>query len=360
MGIDVICQAKSGMGKTAVFVVSVLQQLEVIDNTCQCLVLTHTRELAFQVCHEFVRFSKYMENIKTQVFFGGISIELNKQALKNQIPNIVVGTPGRILDLISNKILDVSKVKHFILDECDKMLEQLDMRKTIQQIFKSTPRDKQVMMFSATLSNEIRPVAKKFMQSPFEIYVDDDSKLTLHGLQQYYVKLNENEKNKKLAELLDKLEFNQVFIFVSSAQRAKTLSDLLNEFYFPSIYIHSQMSQEERIKRYKSFKDFETRILISTDLFSRGIDIEKVNIVFNYDMPDNADSYLHRVGRAGRFGTKGLAISFITKNEEKKETKTGYKKEFTDEQVLEEIQKRFEVKISEMPEKIDSKNYLSN
>jgi len=167
------------------------------------------------------------------------------------------------------------------------------------------------------------------------------------------------KKTKKLADLLDKLEFNQVFIFVSSAIRAKTLSDLLNEFYFPSIYIHSQMSQEERIKRYKSFKDFESRILISTDLFSRGIDIERVNIVFNYDMPDNADSYLHRVGRAGRFGTKGLSISFITKNEEKKETKGGYKKEFTDEQVLEEIQKRFAVKVEDLPDKIDPKTYMS-
>jgi len=361
MGIDVICQAKSGMGKTAVFVISVLQQLEVLENTCQCLVLAHTRELAFQICQEFIRFSKYMSNVKTQVFYGGISIKLNIQELKNQTPNIVVGTPGRIFDLISNKHLDVSKAKHFILDECDKMLEQLDMRKTVQQIFKQTPREKQVMMFSATLSNEIRPVAKKFMQNPFEIYIDDDSKLTLHGLQQYYVKLEEKEKNRKLAELLDKLEFNQVFIFVSSANRAKTLSDLLNELYFPSSYIHSHMSQEERIKRYKSFKDYETRILISTDLFSRGIDIEKVNIVINYDMPDNADSYLHRVGRAGRFGTKGLSISFIKSDEEKeKKESSGYKKEFTDEQVLEEIQKRFLVKIEKLPDKIDSKTYMNN
>jgi len=156
------------------------------------------------------------------------------------------------------------------------------------------------------------------------------------------------------------LEFNQVFIFVSSATRAKTLSDLLNELFFPSIFIHSHMTQEERIKRYKSFKDFESRILISTDLFSRGIDIERVNIVINYDMPENADSYLHRVGRAGRFGTKGLSISFISKEEEKKEKIGGYKREFTDEQVLEEIQKRFLVKIENLPEKIDSKTYMNN
>jgi len=191
MGIDVICQAKSGMGKTAVFVISVLQQLEVVENTCQCLVLTHTRELAFQICHEFVRFSKYLDKVKTQVFYGGIALNLNIASLKNEVPNIVVGTPGRIWDLIEKKYLDISKVKYFILDECDKMLDQLDMRKTVQQIFKLTPKEKQVMMFSATLSNEIRLVAKRFMQSPFEIYIDDDSKLTLHGLQRYYVQLTE-------------------------------------------------------------------------------------------------------------------------------------------------------------------------
>jgi ATP-dependent RNA helicase UAP56/SUB2 len=165
MGIDVICQAKSGMGKTAVFVISVLQQLEVIENTCQCLILTHTRELAFQICHEFVRFSKYLDNVKTQVFYGGIGLNVNISSLKNEVPNIVVGTPGRIFDLIDKKYLDVSKVKHFILDECDKVLEQNDMRSTVQKIFKATPRDKQVMMFSATLANEVRTTAKKFMQS---------------------------------------------------------------------------------------------------------------------------------------------------------------------------------------------------
>ena len=158
-----------------------------------------------------------------------------------------------------------------------------------------TPHDKQVMMFSATLSKEIRPICKKFMQNPLEIYVDNETKLTLHGLQQHYVKLPENEKNKKLNDLLDVLEFNQVCIFVKSVSRAKELNKLLSECGFPSICIHSGMSQEERISRYKSFKDFNHRIMVATDIFGRGIDIERVNIVFNYDMPDGADTYLHRV-----------------------------------------------------------------
>merc|ERR1712227_1126413 len=220
------------------------------------------------------------------------------------------------------------------LDECDRMLEALDMRKDVQEIFRSTPHQKQVMMFTATMSKEIRPVCKKFCQDPMEIYVDDDTKLTLHGLQQYYVKLQEAEKNRKLNDLLDALDFNQVVIFVKSVQRAVALDKLLVECNFPSIAVHSGLSQEDRIARYKQFKEFQKRIMVSTDLFGRGIDIERVNIVINYDMPDESDSYLHRVGRAGRFGTKGLALTFAATDE--------------DNEVLKKVQERFEVNIGEM------------
>ncbi|KAJ1559176.1 Suppressor of the cold-sensitive snRNP biogenesis mutant brr1-1, partial [Cladochytrium tenue] len=206
------------------------------------------------------------------------------------------------------------------------------MRQDVQSIFSSSPRHKQVMMFSATLD-----------QKPLEIYVDDETKLTLHGLQQYYVKLNENEKNRKLNDLLDSLEFNQVCIFVKSVQRANELSKLLVECQFPSICIHSRLEQEERIRRYKSFKDFSARIMVATDVFGRGIDIERVNIVINYDMPDSADSYLHRVGRAGRFGTKGLAITFTASPE--------------DSEILNQVQSRFEVDISELPATIEPSTY---
>merc|ERR550537_1065081 len=166
------------------------------------------------------------------------------------------------------------------------------------------------MMFSATMSTDMRSVCKKFMQDPHEISVDEESKLTLHGLLQYYIKLTEREKNRKLNDLLDALEFNQVVIFVKSVQRAIALDKLLVECNFPSIAIHSNLEQKERIVRYKQFKEFQKRIMVSTDLFGRGIDIERVNIVINYDMPEDSDSYLHRVGRAGRFGTKGLALTF--------------------------------------------------
>lgn len=241
--------------------------------------------------------------------------------------------------------LKLSDIKYFVLDECDKMLEKLDMRADIQNIFQQTPHKKQVMMFSATLSKEIRPVCKKFMQDPHEIYVDDEAKLTLHGLVQHYIRLQENEKNRKLNDLLDALDFNQVVIFVKSVRRCIELNKLLVECNFPSICIHSGMRQEERITLYKSFKEGHKRILIATDLFGRGIDIERVNIVINYDMPEGADSYLHRVGRAGRFGTKGLAITFVASQE--------------DTTVLNDVQGRFEVDIQELPEQIDTATYMS-
>ncbi|PNX81750.1 DEAD-box ATP-dependent RNA helicase 56-like protein, partial [Trifolium pratense] len=161
---DVLCQAKSGMGKTAVFVLSTLQQIDPVPGQVSALVLCHTRELAYQICHEFERFSTYLPDLKVAVFYGGVNIKVHKDLLKNECPHIVVGTPGRILALARDKDLSLKNVRHFILDECDKMLESLDMRKDVQDIFKMTPHDKQVMMFSATLSKEIRPVCKKFMQ----------------------------------------------------------------------------------------------------------------------------------------------------------------------------------------------------
>jgi len=325
------------------------------------------------------------------VFYGGVPIVANRTALKDNTPHVIVGTPGRILALLRSKDLKMDKLKHFVLDECDRMLEAVDMRRDVQEIFRASPHQKQVMMFSATLSKEIRPICKKFCQDPMEIYVDDDTKLTLHGLQQYYVKLAEAEKNRKLNDLLDALEFNQVVIFVSKVARAKELDRLLQECNFPSVCIHSGLSQDERITRcvllpllhysppsrrlppppplprYKDFKDFKKRILVSTDLFGRGIDIERVNIVINYDFPENkespaapaaaaaapekatsaaSDQYLHRVGRAGRFGTKGLAISFISSADDATE--------------LARVQSRFEVDVGELPDTLAVSTYMTS
>jgi len=285
-----------------------------------------------------------MPTIKSAVFYGGVPVQGNRDTIRDEQPHIIIGTPGRLLQLAEEKALVLKNVKHFVLDECDKMLESLDMRKDVQRIFKLTPHDKQVMMFSATMSDEIRGVCKKFMHNPLEIYINEGSKLTLHGLQQYYVGLNENEKNRKLIDLLDALEFNQLVIFVNSVARATELNKLLVECNFPSLCIHSGIKQEERIEKYRKFKEFKARIMVATNLFGRGIDIERVNVVINYDMPENADTYLHRVGRAGRFGTKGLAISFVTTP--------------ADKQVLADVQARFVVQVPELPDEIDASTYM--
>lgn len=347
LGQDIICQAKSGMGKTAVFVLATLQLLNVDKQVSQVdtLVLCHTRELAYQICQEYLRFSKHMPGVKVKVFFGGIPVQQHRALLEADTPHIVVGTPGRVLQLVQEKRLKFNHLKRFVLDECDQMLESLPMRRDVQAIFKTTPHEKQVMMFSATLSKEIRPVCKKFTQNAMEIYVDDESKLTLHGLKQHYVKLTEQKKNRKLSDLLDALDFNQVVIFVNGVRRCKELNKLLVESNFPSIFIHGGLKQEERLERYNQFKEYKSRILVSTDLFGRGVDFERVNIVFNYDMPPSADHYLHRVGRSGRFGTKGLAITFVSSAE--------------DSQVLEKVQARFEVEITPLPDEIDVSSYMS-
>ncbi|KAG0237132.1 Suppressor of the cold-sensitive snRNP biogenesis mutant brr1-1 [Actinomortierella wolfii] len=348
LGMDILCQAKSGMGKTAVFVLATLQQVEPVPGEVSVVVLCHTRELAFQIKNEYTRFSKYLPEIRSEVFYGGTPIKRDQDILRNKdlCPHILVGTPGRVLALVKEGTLKLSTVKHFVLDECDKMLDQVDMRRDVQSIFVKTPHSKQVMMFSATLNKEVRAVCKRFMQNPLEIYVDDETKLTLHGLQQYFVSVAENAKNRKLNDLLDTLEFNQVCIFVKSVQRANELNKLLVECNFPSICIHSQMPQEERIARYKSFKEFNKRILVATDVFSRGLDVSRVNVVINYDVPESADTYLHRVGRAGRFGTRGLAITFVADDK--------------DAEVIKSIQSRFEVQIPALPDEIDPNTYMTS
>lgn len=347
LGVDVLCQAVSGMGKTAVFVLTLLQNLAEDPKPCSALILCHTRELAYQIKNEFIRFTKYMQTVRTEVIFGGEPMKNHIELLKGlKPPHIVVGTPGRVLALVKDKHLSLENLKMFVLDECDKVLESMTMRSDVQKIFKETPHSKQVLMFTATLSGDIKVTCRKFMRNPAEVLIENESKLTLHGLKQYYVELKENEKNAKLTDLIDALNFNQIIIFVKTVPHAIKLAEILNKQALPSKAMHSDLSQEQRISIYQGFKDLKHRILVATDVFGRGIDIEKINIVFNYDMPGDSDSYLHRVGRAGRFGTKGLAITFVSTAEDTK--------------VLEDIQKRFEVKIPVLPETIDSSTYINN
>jgi len=346
------------MGKTAVFVLSVLHLLEPEEQPprVRCLVLTHARELAFQIQQEFNRFRKHIVDkrdgsmlIKTKILLGGTPVKQDKAALRQETPNIIIGTPGRTLQLVNDGSLNLDYLKFFVIDECDKVLgpDSADMRYDIQRIFYKTPHNKQVMMFSATLDKDMRDICKKFMQHPREIIIDEGKKLRLHGLQQYFVKLTEKEKTTKLLEILDQIDFNQVFVFVKKYNRATTLNGILVDEGFPSICLHGQLNQTERLENFKKFKGGnQARIMVATNLAGRGMDFKSVNVVINYDMPDEEDTYLHRVGRAGRFGTKGLAISFISSED--------------DEKVLDTVRNKFVVDLPALPEKIEKSDYMTS
>ena len=222
MGTDVICQAVSGMGKTAVFITSILQQLKEDPKPVTALIIGHTRELAVQIKSEFKRFTKYMEKVRVEAFYGGVPIQEQVKLLKGQnAPHIVIGTPGRIMALCRSKDLNLDNLEMFVLDECDKLLEKPDMRAHVQKIFMTgKPKNRQVMMYTATMNDKMKGICKLYTKDPFELYIDSEAKLTLHGLQQYFVKLEDNQKIKKLVELLDALEFNQVIIFTQERDYA--------------------------------------------------------------------------------------------------------------------------------------------
>lgn len=216
------------------------------------------------------------------------------------------------------------------------------MRADVQKIFKKTPLDKQVMMFSATLPEDIKDACKKFMRKPKEVIVKEESKEILEKLQQFYVELEEKQKNEKLFNILDDIQFNQVIIFVNSIERCEALSIMLNHNNFPSIAIHGDLPQEERIKLFDMFKDFKKRIMVASELYGRGVDFLKVNTVINYDMPNTSEAYIHRVGRAGRFGSKGIAITFLTSDDHK---------------AFDELKDIHNIKVSPLPNEIDTSIY---
>eukprot|EP00758_Cryptobia_borreli_P003675 Tbor_TRINITY_DN3907_c0_g1::TRINITY_DN3907_c0_g1_i1::g.845::m.845 len=358
LGTDIVVQAKAGMGKTAVFVFALLEQIEKAAEGkkphCQAIILVNSRELAYQIETEFKRFNKYLHHCSTAVFFGGVPEEENIKQLKKEVPAIVVGTPGRLASLIKKKALDVKQVKWFVIDEFDRSLEDSRMRRDVQTVFLETPKEKQVMMFSATMTEELRNVAKKFMNKPMEIFVDEQQKLTLHGLTQFYCNLTEAEKGRRLVEILDAVDFNQCIIFTSTVERCEALNNQLQLLKFPSKAMHSRMDQAERLRVYESCKHNQTRIIVATDIFGRGVDIDRINLVVQYDMTFEADQYLHRVGRAGRFGTKGVTVAFLTDEEH---VFGRDKKTYKDKDIMNEVQNRFEAGATELT---DVKGQLSD
>jgi len=338
LGRDILCQGKSGTGKTMVFVLATLQQIEATETGVRVLVLCNTRELAEQTSKEYEKITRFIPGVKVGVFFGGLPVKGNIDLLKASIPHIVVGTPGRILALVRSQHLDLSHLRHFVLDECDKMLETLPMRQDIQEVFVSSRRDKQVMMFSATFSPAIREVCKKFMRDPLESYVDEN-KLALHELKHYVIQIKEPEKIRKLVDLLrfflDK--YDKVFVFVNAVSRCSALTAFLQaDTVFPVREINGGMAQQTRLANYRHFQASKKCVLVSTDVFGRGMDIQDGKVVVNFDMAYDTDCYLHRVGRAGRFETSGVVVTMVDTD--------------SDQRVMGQVGERFGLKVETLPD----------
>lgn len=307
---NIIARAKNGTGKTASYSIPVIQKIDTSKNKIQALVLVPARELAMQTSLVIKELGKH-KKIESMVSTGGTSVREDIYRLQQTV-HVIVGTPGRILDLASKEVADLSECKMLILDEVDKLLS-VDFRSIVAQIIEIMPKEKQIMLFSATYPQEIRDFQTKYIPAPQFINLMEE--LTLKGVTQYYAYLEEREKLHCLNTLFSKLDINQAIIFCNSVKRVELLAKKISQLGYSCFYIHSKMDQKDRNRIYHDFKAGETRCLVSTDLFTRGIDIMSVNVVINFDFPKFSETYLHRIGRSGRFGHLGLAINFITEDD---------------------------------------------
>lgn len=314
-GNDVIAQAQSGTGKTATFSISMLQKINEDINESQVIILSHTRELALQIKNVIQSMSQYM-NITINLSVGGTTLKGNIEELKRR-PHIIIGTPGRVLDMLSKEIIDKNTLKMLILDEADELLSTIFLNQ-IYDVFKLLPSDVQVGLYSATMTPDFFKLSTKFMRDPIKILVKTDE-LTLEGIKQYYIDLEKNDyKYETLCDLYSLISVSQSIIYCNSRRIVEILSRRLTSDDFSVAMIHGDMPQKERNKIMDDFRNGVNRVLISTDLLSRGIDIQQVSIVINYDIPQSVDNYIHRIGRSGRFGRKGTAINFITEYDKPK------------------------------------------
>ena len=314
---DVVAQAQSGTGKTGAFSVSTLNIIDITQNKTQALLLAPTRELALQTSEVITSLGEYMNGLKVQLLVGGTSVDEDIRNLKNNTPHIIVGCPGRTHDMMKKNHVNNSNIKLIILDEADEML-CVGFKEQVYNIFQFLNKDVQVGLFSATLPYEINSLTDKFMRNPVKILVKDED-LTLEGIKQFYINLEHNEyKYETLCDLYDLCSVSQTIIYCNSRTMVEELYRRLGEDNFSCVCMHGDLSQEDRNQIMSEFRNGTSRILISTDLLSRGIDVQQVSLVINYDIPNNIESYIHRIGRSGRYGRKGTSINFLTRYDIKK------------------------------------------
>lgn len=316
-GRDVIAQAQSGMGKTATFCLGILSRIDQSKNSTQAVILAHSHELAQQIDMVLRQLGHYTE-MRYNLSIGGINIMDNVNSLKKSLkPHIVIGTPGRILDLIGKRALYTKGLTMFVIDEADEMLSG-KMQDQIKNIINSLPQEAQIGLYSATMNNEFFEVASKFMNKPVNILVKNEE-LTLDGIKQYYINVEKNSfKFDTLCDIYGSLSLNQIIIYCNEKDIVDRLTLMLRENDFQVSAIHSDMSGKDREETMSNFRNCKTRVLVSTDLTGRGIDVQQVSVVINYDIPNRIESYIHRIGRSGRYGRKGVAINFITNYDIKK------------------------------------------
>jgi len=310
---DITAQAQSGTGKTGTFCVGTLQIIDETLNTCQAMIMAPTRELAEQICGVIKDLGVKM-NIRVKLLIGGTRVDDDRVEIIEQKPQIVVGTPGRILDILKRRYLSPEHIKLMVLDEADEMLS-VGFKDQIYDVFQFLRNEVQIGLFSATFSPELKQLTEKFMRNPIEILVKSGM-LTLQGISQWFVKVdNDKSKYSIMLDIFQNLTINQSIIYCNSIPRVDDLWSAMENDGFPVGKIHGGMTGSERKQAHEDFKRGACRVLISTNMFARGIDVQQVSVVVNFDVPKDRHTYLHRIGRSGRWGRKGTAINFATKQD---------------------------------------------
>ncbi|KAE8215730.1 hypothetical protein CF327_g986 [Tilletia walkeri] len=338
-GRDILARAKNGTGKTAAYVIPTLERLNTKKNKIQAVLLVPTRELALQTSQVAKTLGKHL-GVEIMVTTGGTTLKDDILRL-SQVVHVLVGTPGRILDLASKGVADLSQCTTFVMDEADKLLSP-EFTPVMEQLLSLLPQERQVMLFSATFPLIVKDFKDKHMVKPYEINLMDE--LTLRGVTQYYAFVEERQKVHCLNTLFSKLQINQSIIFCNSTNRVELLAKKITELGYSCFYSHAKMLQAHRNRVFHDFRNGACRNLVCSDLLTRGIDIQAVNVVINFDFPKNAETYLHRIGRSGRFGHLGLAINLIT-----------YEDRFN----LYRIEQELGTEIQPIPASIDKRLYVA-
>ncbi len=314
-GKDLIAQAQTGTGKTAAFGIPIVDKVDPKKRSIQALILVPTRELAIQVAKEIKDLGK-SKKLFVLAVYGGKSIQHQIKFLKNGKDVVVVGTPGRVRDLIERGVLKLDDVKIFVLDEADRMLD-MGFIDDIEFIFNKTPKEKQTLLFSATMPPSIKSLAEEFLKPDYETVKVKPEEVTVEKIKQYVFRVDEKNQFLKLTETLSEEPKQKAIIFTETKKGADDLARRLRKEGFNAEAIHGDFSQSKREKVLKDFRQNKLKILVATDVAARGLDIKDVDVVYNYSLPRNIESYIHRIGRTGRAGREGIAISIINPSEDR-------------------------------------------